>query len=200
MFSYPPTGINSCNGQQSYYLLLQIIDNNIESLDARGIANCLWGLAKGVVQLKIHEYCRNFHKVYFLLCEQAVLKCEQMNGQEISNSLWAMGKIENKQVNIQFLAILKIVMQYQFDQFIFENQHVANILWAMGKLGIEDIPSIIFFINLAHELFDNLTRQNVSNIVWALRELRFYDEYLFQSYSNTQKWTNPALNQNCLHK
>eukprot|EP01024_Parvocaulis_polyphysoides_P050612 TRINITY_DN4932_c2_g2_i3.p1 TRINITY_DN4932_c2_g2~~TRINITY_DN4932_c2_g2_i3.p1 ORF type:complete len:235 (+),score=14.59 TRINITY_DN4932_c2_g2_i3:54-707(+) len=79
--------------QVTYILLNQLIMQHILMIDERGVSNCLWSLGKAVDKLEIQkkqEYICVFEK----LCERAVVVCNRMKTQEVSNILWAMAKFD----------------------------------------------------------------------------------------------------------
>eukprot|EP00466_Bigelowiella_natans_P001506 jgi/Bigna1/78210/fgenesh1_pg.53_\ len=94
-------------------------------LNAQGIANLLWALAK-----LSHPSSR---KMLLEIQDQAADISATFNGQNVANTLWAYATMEMRP-NLRLLDAMLTRIKVDIDEY--RPQSMANILWALAKSGI----------------------------------------------------------------
>ena len=148
-------------------------------IDAQGIANLLWAMAKLVDNGQ--ERTAELNAAVAALLPHVNAQKDQFISQHIANLLWAMAKlVDNGQERTAELeaavAALLPHVNAQKDQFI--PQHIANLLWAMAKLvdnGQERtaeleaaVAALLPHVNAQKDQFN---AQGIANLLWAMAKL-----------------------------
>ncbi|MBO9495547.1 DUF1601 domain-containing protein [Thalassotalea sp. G20_0] len=148
-------------------------------IDARGIANLLWAMAK--LADNRQEQRLELNEAVAALLPHINTQKDHVNAQAIANLLWAMAKlVDNGQKQTpelkEAVAALLPRVNAQKDQFI--PQHIANLLWAMAKLidnGHERTPelkeavtALLPQVNTQKKQFN---AQGVANLLWTMAKL-----------------------------
>ncbi|WP_209203897.1 RAP domain-containing protein [Salinisphaera sp. G21_0] len=123
-------------------------------IDAQGIANLLWVMAKLVDSGK--EWPPGLKEAVAELLTQVNIQKDQFNAQAIANLLWAMAKlVDNGQERTPELneAIAVLLSHVNAQKTHLKPQEIANLLWAMAKLG-EFVE-----LNMATSTFESLVYQ-----------------------------------------
>ena len=148
-------------------------------IDAMGIANLLWAMAKLVVSgQKLFPQMKE--TVAAVLSHVSDLK-DHFKPQEFANLVWATAKLlDNGQ---EMTSALKDTLSALFPRVDalseqFSPQHITNLLWAMAKLvdnQYERTPafdeSIVTLLPRLHVLQDQFNPQGITNLLWALAKL-----------------------------
>ena len=148
-------------------------------IDAMGIANVLWAMAK-LVDNGLELFPRLKETVAAVLSHVSELK-DHFKPQEFANLLWATAKLlDNGQ---EMTAALNDTLATLFPRVDalkeqFSPQHITNLLWAMAKLmdnRYERTPaldeSVVTLLPRLHVLKDQFNPQGITNLLWALAKL-----------------------------
>ncbi|WP_422468709.1 hypothetical protein, partial [Endozoicomonas sp. ALC013] len=148
-------------------------------IDARGIANLLWAMAKLVDNGQ--EQRLELNEAVAALLPHMNSQKANFNPQETTNLLWAMAKlVDNGQKQTpeikEAVAALLPRVNAQKDQFI--PQHISNLLWAMAKLMDnghewtqelkEAVAALLPHVNVQKDQF---IPQHIANLLWAMAKL-----------------------------
>ncbi|WP_163371162.1 DUF1601 domain-containing protein, partial [Endozoicomonas acroporae] len=148
-------------------------------IDARGIANLLWAMAKLVDsgQQRIPE----FKEAVAALLPHINTQKDQFIPQQTANLLWAIAKlVDNGQKQTPELneAIAALLTRVNAQQADFKPREIANLLWSMAKLvdnGQEQTPefneavaALLLHVNAQK---DQLNAQDIANLLWAMAKL-----------------------------
>ncbi|MBO9496075.1 DUF1601 domain-containing protein [Thalassotalea sp. G20_0] len=148
------------------------------NIDARGIANLLWAMAKLVANGL--ERTSEFNEAVVVLLPHVNVQKDQFKAQGIANLLWAMAKLADNGLertpglNEAVAALLPLV-DAQKNQL--NAQGIANLLWAMAKLidnGQESTPAFNEAVAaLLHHVNakDQFKAQGIVNLLWAIAKL-----------------------------
>ncbi|WP_422462886.1 RAP domain-containing protein [Endozoicomonas sp. ALB115] len=149
------------------------------NIDARGIANLLWAMAK-LVDNGL-ERTSEFNEAVAALLPHVNAQKDQFKAQGIANLLWAMAKlVDNGQeqtpgLNEAVAALLPFV-NAQKNQL--NAQAIANLLWAMAKLvdnGLERAPglneAVAALLPIVNAQKNQLNAQAIVNLLWAMAKL-----------------------------
>ncbi|WP_163373231.1 RAP domain-containing protein [Endozoicomonas acroporae] len=151
----------------------------VRDIDARGIANQLWAMAKLVDNGQVRT--PEIEKAMAALLSHVNALKDQFIPQHITNLLWAMAKLvdsgqEQTSVFKGATAALLPLVNAQKDQF--NAQGITNLLWAMAKLvdsGQERTPELKEAVAalLPHVSAQraNFTPQGIANLLWAMAKL-----------------------------
>ncbi|WP_163371160.1 RAP domain-containing protein [Endozoicomonas acroporae] len=149
------------------------------NIDARGIANLLWAIAKLVDNGRKHT--PEFQEALAALLPHVDALKDQFIPQHIANLLWAMAKlVDNGQELItgpkKAVAALLPYVKTQKEQF--NAQGIANLLWAMAKLidngqelttGPEKaVAELLPYVKTQKGQFN---AQGIVNLLWAMAKL-----------------------------
>ncbi|MBO9493767.1 DUF1601 domain-containing protein [Thalassotalea sp. G20_0] len=148
-------------------------------IDAQGIANLLWAMAKLVDHGQ--EQTPEFKEALAALLPHVNTHQDQFIPQHIANLLWAMAKlVNNGQERTPKLteAVAALLPHVNAQKANFKPQGIANLLWAMAKLmdyGQEPTPefkealaALLPHVN-AHK--DQFIPQHIANLLWAMAKL-----------------------------
>ncbi|MBO9497446.1 hypothetical protein J7438_25665, partial [Thalassotalea sp. G20_0] len=148
-------------------------------IDARGIANLLWAMAKLVDNGQ--EQTPEFKEAVAALMPHVKAHKDQFITQHIANLLWAMAKLLNNEQERtpgiqETVAALLPHVNAQKDQLI--PQHITILLWAMAKLvdngqertpGLnETVATLLLHVNAQKDQFN---AQEIANLLWAMAKL-----------------------------
>ena len=148
-------------------------------IDAQGIANLLWAMAKLVDNGQ--ERTAELNAAVAALLPHVNAQKDQFIPQHIANLLWAMAKlVDNGQERTAELkaavAALLPHVNAQKDQFI--PQHIANLLWAMAKLvdngqerTAELKAAVAALLPQVNAQKDQFNAQGIANLLWAMAKL-----------------------------
>ncbi|WBA87013.1 hypothetical protein [Endozoicomonas sp. GU-1] len=145
----------------------------VRDIDARGIANLLWALAKLVDNGQ--ERTAELKKAVAVLLPHVNAQKKQFIPQGIANLLWAMAKLVDNGLErtpgfTETMTALLPHVNAQKDQFI--PQHIANLLWAMAKLGelVELKMATSVFESLVYRIPKNLqfSQEEISMSLWGV--------------------------------
>ncbi|WP_163373193.1 DUF1601 domain-containing protein, partial [Endozoicomonas acroporae] len=148
-------------------------------IDAQGIANLLWAMAKMLDNGQ--ERTPEFNEAVVALLSHVNAQKDQFKAQGIANLLWAMAKLVDNGLEPtpglkEALAALLPLVNAQKDQF--RAQAIANLLWAMAKLvdnGLEPTPglkeALAALLRLVNAQKDQFRAQAIANLLWAMAKL-----------------------------
>ncbi|WP_206680860.1 hypothetical protein, partial [Endozoicomonas acroporae] len=159
-------------------------------IDARGIANLLWAMAK-LVDNGLQQ-APGLKKAIAALLPHVNAQKSNFSPQGIVNQLWAVAKlVDNGQEQTPGLqeAMAALLPQVNVLTADFKPQEIANLMWAMAKLvdnGQERtaeldkaVAALLPHVNAKN---DQLIPQHTANLLWAMAKL----------VDNGQKWV-PGL-------
>ncbi|WBA79348.1 DUF1601 domain-containing protein [Endozoicomonas sp. GU-1] len=148
-------------------------------IDARGIANLLWAMAKLVDNGK--NRTPELNEAVAALLPHVHEQKDQLNAQGITNLLWAMAKLvdNGQELTPEFNgAVVALLAHVHAQKANFNPQEIANLLWAMAKLvdnGQEPTPelkeavaALLPHVNAQKDQFD---AQGIANLLWAMAKL-----------------------------
>ncbi|WP_163372264.1 RAP domain-containing protein [Endozoicomonas acroporae] len=148
-------------------------------IDAQGIANLLWAMAKLVDNG--HESTPAFNEAVAALLHHVNAQKDQFNARDIANLLWAMAKlIDNRQESTPELneAVAALLPHVNAQRASFKPQGIANLLWAMAKLvdnGQESTPelneAVAALLPLVSLQKYQLNTHGIANLLWAIAKL-----------------------------
>ncbi|WP_422491515.1 DUF1601 domain-containing protein [Endozoicomonas sp. ALE010] len=148
-------------------------------IDAQGVANLLWAMAKLVDNRQ--ERTPELNKAVAALMPHVNALKDQFIPQHTANLLWAMTKlVDNGQERTpefkEAVAVLLPHINAQKDQF--NAQGIANLLWAMAKLadnGQERIPefkeAVAVLLPHVNSKKNQFIPQHIANLLWAMAKL-----------------------------
>ncbi|WP_163373378.1 DUF1601 domain-containing protein, partial [Endozoicomonas acroporae] len=148
------------------------------NIDARGIANLLWAMAKLVDNGQ--KQTPEFNEAVVALLPHVSAMKDQFKAQGIANLLWAMAKlVDNGEWTPELkeaVAALFPHVNAQKDQF--NTQNIVNLLWAIAKLSDngqkrtpelnEAVAALLPHVNVQK---DNFKPQGIANLLWAMAKL-----------------------------
>ncbi|WP_422463644.1 DUF1601 domain-containing protein [Endozoicomonas sp. ALB115] len=149
------------------------------NIDAQGIANLLWAMAKLVDNGQ--KQTPEFKEAVAALLRLVNAQKDQFIPQGIANLLWAMAKLVDN--GLEWTSGLKEAVvallphvNAQKDQF--KAQGIANLLWAITKLvdngqertpGLnEAVAALLPYVNAQQNQF---IPQHIANLLWAMAKL-----------------------------
>ncbi|WBA79315.1 RAP domain-containing protein [Endozoicomonas sp. GU-1] len=148
-------------------------------IDARGIANQLWAMAKLVDNGQ--EWTPGLKEAVAALMPHVNAQKDQFIPQQIANLLWAMAKLVvngQKQTPELNEALAVLLPHVNAQKANFKPQETANLLSAMAKLvdnGLEQTPGLkkalavlLPRVNAQKSQFD---AQHIANLLWAMAKL-----------------------------
>ncbi|MGI2030283.1 DUF1601 domain-containing protein [Endozoicomonas acroporae] len=148
-------------------------------IDARGIANLLWAMAK--LADNGQKRTQELNEAVAALLPHMNTKKDQFNAREIANLLWAMAKLVDNGQELtpelnQAVAALLLLMNTKKDQF--NAQGTANLLWAMAKMvdnGLERTAelkeAVVVLLPHVNVQKDQFTPQGIANLLWAMAKM-----------------------------
>eukprot|EP01025_Chloroclados_australasicus_P024211 TRINITY_DN2435_c0_g3_i1.p1 TRINITY_DN2435_c0_g3~~TRINITY_DN2435_c0_g3_i1.p1 ORF type:complete len:578 (-),score=17.93 TRINITY_DN2435_c0_g3_i1:358-1929(-) len=169
--------------QKAYSEVAYFVEEHMEGMDARNIANCLWSFGKAADVVKIHrtssqERHAGFYYLFGRLSEKLVEFEGNLNGQDAANALWAMSK-----VGWTDYGDYQVIIERCLKGISFNPQEISNVLQAMAELGHQNVIHIQHFTKLAVNAFKSglvFKETEVVNLVRSLRILRYYDTSLMR--------------------
>ncbi|MBO9494355.1 DUF1601 domain-containing protein [Thalassotalea sp. G20_0] len=148
-------------------------------IDARGIANLLWAMAKLVDNEQ--EWTPGLKATVAALMPHVNAQKDQFIPQHIANLLWAMAKlVVNGQEQTPELnkAVATLLTNVNTQKANFKPQEITNLLWAMAKLvdnGQERIPefkeAVAALLPHVNAQKDQFNAQEIANLLWAMAKL-----------------------------
>ncbi|MBO9495646.1 DUF1601 domain-containing protein [Thalassotalea sp. G20_0] len=147
-------------------------------IDAQGIANLLWAMAKLVDNGQ--EKTPEFNKAMAALLPHVNTQKAHFKPQEVANLVWAMAKLLDNGQKLtaelkEAVAALLPLVQAQKNQHA---QGIANLLWAMAKMvdnrqyripGLkETVAALLPHVNAQKDQF---IPQAITNLLWAVAKL-----------------------------
>ncbi|WP_145999776.1 DUF1601 domain-containing protein, partial [Endozoicomonas acroporae] len=148
-------------------------------IDAQGIANLLWAMAKLVSNGQ--EWTSGLKEALAALLPHVNAQKDQFIPQHIANLLWAMAKlVDNGQERTPELkeAVAALFPPVNALKFHFNAQGIANLLWAMAKLVDnrkeqtpefkETVVALLPHVNIQKAHFKP---QEITNLLWAMAKL-----------------------------
>ncbi|MBO9484113.1 DUF1601 domain-containing protein, partial [Salinisphaera sp. G21_0] len=148
-------------------------------IDARGIANLLWAMAK-LVDNGL-ERTQGLKEAVAALLPHVNAQKANFKSQEISNLLWAMAKLaDNGQKQTPGLkkTVALLLPHVNAQKADFKPQGIANLLWAMAKLvdnGQEQTPefneAVVALLPHVNTQKGQFIPQHIANLLWAMAKL-----------------------------
>eukprot|EP01025_Chloroclados_australasicus_P065885 TRINITY_DN8996_c0_g1_i3.p1 TRINITY_DN8996_c0_g1~~TRINITY_DN8996_c0_g1_i3.p1 ORF type:complete len:540 (-),score=31.84 TRINITY_DN8996_c0_g1_i3:187-1806(-) len=160
---------------QAYKKLYDIILDNCADMKALEVCNCLYALGKAADAFQFDQKQKKFNQVFMALCKRLEFVRNEMEGQQISNVLWAMAKVKWRQKDHFNLVVIRGT---ELDDDSYTTQAIANILWAIAKYEINDINTIQYFVRLVKLNVERLLPFDISSVLCSLRNLRYLDKAL----------------------
>ncbi|MBO9483814.1 RAP domain-containing protein [Salinisphaera sp. G21_0] len=148
-------------------------------IDARGIANLLWALAKLVDNGQ--EQTPWLKEAVTALLPHVNAQQSNFTPQGIANLMWALAKlVDNGQEQTSGLkeAVAALLPHVNAQKSHFKPQGITNLLWALAKLvdnGQKQTPdlkdSVAALLPLVHEQKDQVNARHIVNLLWAMAKL-----------------------------
>ncbi|MBO9483815.1 RAP domain-containing protein [Salinisphaera sp. G21_0] len=148
-------------------------------IDARGIANQLWAIAKLVDNGQ--EHTPGLKEAVVTLLPHVKAQMDQFIPQGIAILLWAMAKLVDygQEQTPEFKeTVAALLPPVNAKKHQFKAQGIVNLLWAIAKLvdnGQERTPglnkAVAVLLPLVHEQKDQLSTQGIVNLLWAMAKL-----------------------------
>ncbi|WBA79345.1 RAP domain-containing protein [Endozoicomonas sp. GU-1] len=148
-------------------------------IDAQGVANLLWAMAKLVDSGQ--ERTPGLNKAVAALLPHMNAQKDQFIPQHIANLVWAMAKLVNNGLERtpEFNeAMASLLSNLNAQKAHFKPQEITNLLWAMAKLvdnGQERTPelketvaALLPHVNIQKAHFKP---QEIANLLWAMAKL-----------------------------
>ena len=149
----------------------------------RELATVVHAIAKLKLPLKVNQSAM---KIVSFMGEEktATWLFENGNTHDVSNCIWACGKLGVKVPNLFRLFEERC-------EWFFENaapQNFAHSVWAFGSLGIKS-PNLFRLLDEGVEwLFDNGRTQDVASCAWACGKLEIKSPNLFSLLDQRAEW------------
>ncbi|WP_422468285.1 DUF1601 domain-containing protein [Endozoicomonas sp. ALC013] len=148
-------------------------------IDARGIANLLWAMAKLVDSGQ--QCAPELIEAVAVLLPCVHAKKDQFKAQGITNLLWAMAKLVDNGLERtpefnESVAVLLPLVKAQKDQF--SAQGITNLFWAMAKLvengqeqtrGLKE--AVVALLPHVSVQTANFNPKEIANLLWAMAKL-----------------------------
>ncbi len=148
-------------------------------IDAQGIANLLWAMAK--LADSGPERTLGLNEAVAALLPHMNAQKDQFIPQHIANLLWAMAKlVDNGQERTPGFneAVASLLTNVNAQKAHFIPQEIANLLWAMAKLvnnGQEQTPvfkeAVTTLLPHVKAQKANFKPQEITNLLWAMAKL-----------------------------
>eukprot|EP01023_Acetabularia_acetabulum_P045651 TRINITY_DN4638_c0_g2_i4.p1 TRINITY_DN4638_c0_g2~~TRINITY_DN4638_c0_g2_i4.p1 ORF type:complete len:478 (+),score=36.32 TRINITY_DN4638_c0_g2_i4:102-1535(+) len=162
-----------------YVRLCQLMLQHADEMSAWVVANCLWSLGKAAQILgsdRINEY--DLKIAFERLSDRATIVADDMIAIGASNILWAMARFEYKNT-MQIKKFVQLAVKTTKNEDHFKPQDITNNLWAIATLGFEDVKVTQHFAKQAKKCLEQMTDQGLSNLMYSLQQLRYYDRDIF---------------------
>ncbi|MBO9483996.1 DUF1601 domain-containing protein [Salinisphaera sp. G21_0] len=148
-------------------------------IDAQGVANLLWAMAK-LVDSGL-ERTPGLKETVNALLPHVHAQKDQFIPQNIANMLWAMAKLaDNRQEWTPRLhaSVTTLLPHVKAQKAHFKSQEIANLLWAMAKLvdnGQELTPelseAVAALLPRVNTQKGQFIPQHIANLLWAMAKL-----------------------------
>ncbi|MGI2028648.1 DUF1601 domain-containing protein [Endozoicomonas acroporae] len=148
-------------------------------IDAQGVANLLWAMAKLVDNGQ--ERTAELNEAVAVLLPHVNAQKKQFIPQGIANLLWAMAKlVDNGQERTPELneAVASLLSHVNTQKDQFDTQNIANLLWAIAKLSDngqkrtpelnEAVAMLLHHVNVQKA---NFKPQGIANLLCAIAKL-----------------------------
>ena len=143
-------------------------------LEARGVANILWAIAKlqsrAPSQLSI---------LWARLARAVTSAASRMNEQEVANSIWAVATLATLNTDSEALlnGLPALAKRLSVAISKMSSQSVANVIWAMAKLAaataqtdaLLGLPPVL--ASRLPAVISKMKSQEVANVIWATGQL-----------------------------
>ena len=149
------------------------------SLDAQGVSNHLWSLAKLVARKALTP--KQASPAVTALLPQVKNHQADFIPQHVANQLWALAKLVEREVftpDQASPAVTALLPQVQHHQAEFTPQHVASQLWALAKLVEREVftpdqasPATTALLQQVQYHQAEFNPQAIANQLWALAKL-----------------------------
>ena len=149
------------------------------SLDAQGVSNHLWSLAKLVARKALTP--KQASPAVTALLPQVKNHQADFIPQHVANLLWALAKLVEREVftpDQASPAVTALLPQVQHHQAEFTPQHVASQLWALAKLVEREVitqdqasPALTALLPQVQSHQAKFNPQAIANQLWALAKL-----------------------------
>jgi len=108
-----------------------------------------------------------------------VSHCELLSAKDISQTMWAIGRLQIIDDSIISPLAYKAAELSQREEF--NSQELANIIWALSKTGFkeEEIVSVLTTEICKPYVSDHATSQEAANVLYALGRMHIRDEETF---------------------
>lgn len=108
-----------------------------------------------------------------------VSKCDKMSTKDVSQALWAIGRLKITNQSIVSPFVDEAVKMAQKEKF--NSQELANIVWALSKAEIDDEASVSCFTKQIRRPFilESTSPQEAANVLYALGMMQIKDEETF---------------------
>lgn len=147
--------------------LASLMASNINTFDARGLANSAWAFGK-------LKYAPN-QKLPQLIAAAAITKMDVFSAQNLSNLLWSFVYLHHRDEALMAAVAKKVVSKVTE----FKPQELANVVWAFASMDHYE-PHLMDVVGArALALVDQFKEQELSNVVWAFAKLHHYEQGLF---------------------
>eukprot|EP01026_Neomeris_dumetosa_P032284 TRINITY_DN2559_c0_g1_i5.p1 TRINITY_DN2559_c0_g1~~TRINITY_DN2559_c0_g1_i5.p1 ORF type:complete len:497 (+),score=42.70 TRINITY_DN2559_c0_g1_i5:1-1491(+) len=166
-------------------LLYELIDRHLESMDKQAVSNCLWCFGQLSQNFRIDTSDAKFIQVYEKLCKKSSQYKNYFNAQEIANCLWSFAKLDQlSKISYKYSFQMLIIPAQNIPQEGYRAQEIASILWSCGVFQFNDLNAIEQFVACSKCTFDQMDAQGISNFLWGLKELRYYDSDILEAAEN----------------
>ncbi|GIL82487.1 hypothetical protein Vretifemale_11309 [Volvox reticuliferus] len=181
--------------------LAQLMMTQINSFDARGLANSAWafgklkyvpsgGLPAVIAQAALRRMSdfspQNLSNlvwsfVYMHHADEALLSAAsrfvcarvgEFKPQELANVVWAFASLGHREETMLNVA----AEQAQRIAPLFKEQELSNMLWALGKMSLRDRPDVLEALMAeTRAKLPAFLPQGISNVAWALASVGHAD-------------------------
>ena len=137
--------------------------------------------AKSAVKKAQHALIKQFITVVKSLAKRPKEDQYSFDGQAISNLLWALAKLVEREVltpEQASEAVTALLLQVQNHQAEFKPQEIVNLLWALAKLVERKVltpeqasEAVTALLPQVQNHWGEFTPQGIANLLWALAKL-----------------------------
>jgi len=127
----PSTGVDAAAGAQHFLQLslIPLINSHLQAYDARGLANCLWALAKlQAVAQPPSTWLQQF-------CSTSEPLLQQFDAQQLSNTLWGLVQLQHPPPESWMQGWYAAMLQAcSLEDPSWQPQSVSSALWSLAQL------------------------------------------------------------------
>ena len=107
------------------------------------------------------------------------LKCDKMSTKDLSQALWAIGRLQISNPSIVAPLVYKAEEIARTERF--NSQELANVLWALSKVDFDDEDCVSSFTKQIRRpsILSSTTSQEAANVLYALGKMQIRDEETF---------------------